>query len=340
MAYQLYSQISSIPLTSFSGIAVLPKRTPVPYRVTQLDWLLIDQSSLSLAHEIDRAWVAFHPSFGEITIGRQAIGYGRGVLFSAVDIFAPFSPLEVDREWRPGVDAVHAEVRASEHLSADVAAGFGDSFSIDKSAFIGRVRGFVGDVDGALLFGRRATDWMFAATSSAAVGDASVYGEAAWFYTNGQGVDGGWLGSDRWVAKFVAGVNYSFDIGTGLKVFAEYHYSGFGFPHILEATTLLAQPAYQARFLRGDSQILGRHAFALVASYDPFSDSTASLTAIMSPVDGSGLVSPSLTWTMSDRASLVGTAFFPWGAGPQGVVLHSEWGSSPLNVFVQARLSD
>ena len=39
------------------------------------------------------------------------------MLFGAVDLFSPFSPLEADREWRRGVDAIRADVK----LATDVA---------------------------------------------------------------------------------------------------------------------------------------------------------------------------------------------------------------------------
>ncbi len=337
-AYELREQISSSAAGGFGAAAVLPQGGALPYRLAQLDWGIASEPSLAVRHEIDRASVAWHPAFGELTIGRQAIGYGRGVLFSAVDVFAPFSPLEVDREWRRGVDAVHAEARFSEHLSADVAGGFGKT--LGDSAFIGRVRGFAGNVDGALLAGRRSTDWMFGATSSATLGDTALYGEAAWFYTRGDGLDGGWLGSSRWVAKLVGGGSYRVDVGQGLRLNAEYHYSGFGVRHAGGVTTQLADPAFARRFARGDSQLLGRHAFALIASYDPFSDLTATLTSLVTPVDGSGLVSPSLRWTASDRVALLLNAFFPWGPAPRGASLRSEWGVVPISAFLQLAFYD
>ena len=61
-------------------------------------------------HALNRAFFAWRLGSGEVQLGRQAIGWGRGVLFGAVDIFAPFNPLEIDREWRRGVDALRASL--------------------------------------------------------------------------------------------------------------------------------------------------------------------------------------------------------------------------------------
>jgi hypothetical protein len=51
--------------------------------------------------------------------GRR-FGWRRGVLFTAVDLFAPFSPLEADREWRAGVDAVRTDIKLTERSSIDL----------------------------------------------------------------------------------------------------------------------------------------------------------------------------------------------------------------------------
>ena len=74
----------------------------------------------------------------EITIGRQFIGWLRGVVFGAVDLFAPFSPLEADREWRRGVDAVRTDTKLTDRSFLDIVGAFGTRW--DRSALAARVR--------------------------------------------------------------------------------------------------------------------------------------------------------------------------------------------------------
>ena len=45
--------------------------------------------------------------YTEEAVGRQAIGFGRIVIASPLDIIAPFPPDAIDTDVRPGVDAVH-----------------------------------------------------------------------------------------------------------------------------------------------------------------------------------------------------------------------------------------
>ncbi len=327
------------------GAGLLPSTAPAPFRLEPLDWVVIDGgSSYFQQHEFDRAYVSLHFDFMELTVGRQAIGLGRSLMFSAVDIFAPFTPTEVDREWRRGVDAVHLELRIPNisELSADVIAAFGSVIDGEVSswALLGRVRAIVGDVDGSVLLGRRGEDNIVGAVLSATVGDAELHGELAMFGTDGRGIDGGLFGTRAVVAKVLIGGSYMVDIGSGLRVAAEYHYSGFGVENIGDRPDVLFDEAFQLRFARGDSQILGRHAIAVSMSYDVQDDLSATLAYIQSPVDGSGLVAPTFTWNHSDNVTILLNVFVPWGSLPEAGVPTSEWGASPFTIFLQARIYD
>ena len=327
------------------GFGLLPPTNTPPFRLAALDWVIVDGApEFTHRHELDRAFASLHLPFLELTVGRQAIGLGRGMLFSAVDLFSPFAPQEVDREWRRGVDAIHAELRIPDisTLSGDVIAVFGnvESGELASWSLLGRIRAVVGDVDGELLLGRRGEDDFVGGAISATLGDAEAHGELALFGTDGQGVDGGLFGTRGVVAKGLVGGSYNIDFWRGIRVVLEYHYSGFGIENVGRSSAILFDPAFQARFLRGDSQLLGRHALALALSTDLADDLSAGVSTIVSPVDGSGIVATSFTWIASDILTLVLNATAPWGTPPQGGLPRSEWGSSPTTIFLQARLYD
>ncbi len=328
-----------------AGAGFLPSRVTPPFRLAPLDWLVVDDApSFTHEHEIDRAFLALHLPFLELTVGRQALGLGRGVMFSAVDLFSPFTPTEVDREWRRGVDAVHAELHIPDFsgLSADFIAVLGNVIDgrLESWSMLGRLRAVVGDVDGEVFLGRRAEDNVFGAAVSATVGDAELHGEFSLFGTDGQGIDGGFLGTRGVVAKGLLGGSYMIDFLRGIRVILEYHYSGFGVANIGRDPSILSDPFFQARFARGDSQILGRHILALALSTDLDDYVSWGVNYFQSPVDGSGMVTTALSWVQSDTLTLVLSGGFPWGATPIGGVPQSEWGSSPFNIFLQARMYD
>jgi hypothetical protein len=320
------------------GGNILPAGGKPFFRLTDLDWRVSRSGeTFEWRHEIDRTLVSLHPSWGEVTIGRQAVGLGRGRLFSAVDMFAPFSPTEVDREWRRGVDGARAEYRLSDKTSVEGIGVFGTSW--DESALLGRARGYVGPVDGELIFGKRGEDLLGAVVTSAAVLDAEVHAEAAFFDVPEDQPDGGFLGDDRLVAKAVFGASYTFNVGNGLTLLGEYHYSGFGIEDAEDAedaTRLLATDAtLQERFLRGDTQTLGRHNLGFQASYPVNETVNAAFLTLTSARDGSGLLSPSVTWDARRNVTFLASAFAPWGPRPSGGALRSEYGGTPWSLFLQ-----
>ena len=86
-----------------------------------------------------------------------------------------------------------------------------------------------------------------------------------------------------------------------------------------------------------DTQILGRHAAAALASYEFSPEWSAALEWLQSPADGSGVVVPSATLTFGDRVSVLMSGYVPFGRTPAGPVLGSDFGASPLAAFVQLR---
>lgn len=337
LAYEHRARRDTLSGATSPGGGALATFAPAPWRVASLDWQLAShEDRFAWRHEIDRALVSVRPEWGSVTMGRQAIGFGRGVLFSAVDVFAPFSPLEVDREWRRGVDALRIEYRTTPLSALEIVGVLGDRW--DDSALLGRFGGYVGDIDGELIIGKRGRDAMFAATMSSVLGGAAVHGEVALFRTPEDQPDGALFGRNDLVGKAVLGASYTFNVGNGLTMIGEYHYSGFGIKKIGDALQRFRDPVFIKRYLRGDTQILGRHALAMQISYPVGDVVTGSLLLLESPVDGSGLLSPGILWMPSQTTTVAINAFIPWGAGPRRGTLRSEYGASPWSLFTQVSM--
>ena len=320
-------------LSARGGLAIGPDAGRVPYRFTPLEWSVLAGGEGAWRHGFDRLSIAFHPTWGEITLGRQAVGLGRAWLFGSVDVFAPFAASEFDREWRPGVDAARISYRVSDTSSVELIGIAGRSWK--DSAVLGRFRGYAGEMDWEVIAGKRAEDFLWATVFSGSVGDAEMHLELAWFHTPRPHPDGGVFGNDYLMAKATLGASYTFSVGNGLTLLGEYHYSSFGVADIADATERLADPEFATRLLRGDMQILGRHGVALQLSY-PFNDMvTGSMTLLVNPVDGSGLALLSAGWDLSDESRLTVSCHLPWGDDPTAGRLESEYGANPLSLFIQ-----
>jgi hypothetical protein len=328
LAYEQRLHYRSAPMVGIAAIGILPSELATPFRIEPLVWRVNESGQGSWRHEIDRANAQVHTQRAELTIGRQAIGWGRGVMFTSVDLFAPFSPLEVDREWRSGVDAVRADIKLTDRSSVDLLGAFGNT--LDRSAFAARARGYAGTIDVEVVGGRRGEDLFGGVTSSAAIGDAEVHGEAAAFrLPSGLDHDVVW--------KAVLGGSYRFPIGAGILAYAEYHYSGFGAAHPEDILALVKTPSFVERFVRGDMQILSRHAVGVTGSYEASPEITYSGQWLHNPADRSGIVAPAMTYTFNDAVSLLGSVYIPYGRPPDDGVLRSEYGAAPLSPLLQLR---
>lgn len=322
-----------------SGItAALPSNSSGPYRIRQLSGVVAQSRDFVDYNELDRASFNFQTKTINLTIGRQAVGWGRGTIFSAIDIFAPFTPLEINREWRRGVDAARADIKISNTASIDMVTAWGPS--LDQSALGVRLRGYAGPIDAEIVFAKRATDYMYGVTSSAAIGDFEMHGEFAVFQTPDDVPYPGLFGNPSLVPKAVLGISNNFNIGTGLKVLMEYHYSGFGASDPKSLPSLLATPSYSERIQRGDTQILGRQVLAGQVAYTFNERWNGSFEVLQSLTDSSGVLLPSLSWDFSERMSLQGALFYGYGKAPEMGVPQSQFGGVPLTFILKMSFYD
>ena len=62
---------------------------------------------------IDRASLGFVTETSSVRVGRQALSWGNGLVFHALDVINPFSPLTIDKDYKPGEDMVTAHYMTS-----------------------------------------------------------------------------------------------------------------------------------------------------------------------------------------------------------------------------------
>lgn len=335
-AWEQRLRVDSAGAGAAGGLRLLPAGAAPSWRLWPLDWPIAEGEGLAWRHEIDRAAVRLGDARRTLTVGRQAVGWGRGVIFGAVDLFAPFSPLEVDREWRRGIDAVRGEARLGAESSVE-ALWVGAERAADMAA-AARLRVGRGEVDGELCGGWRAGDAFGGAVVSAAAGEAELHAEAAAFRARDPLPAGGILGDPRLALKAVAGGSHRLAIGKGITILAEYHYSSLGARRASDLAQLALDPAFRERLLRGDTQIAGRHAVALVASSELSEIATASLTGLVAPDDGSGVVAPQLRLDVGDKLTVLASLYLPFGAAPSGLELRSFYGAAAITGLVQVAI--
>lgn len=265
----------------------------VPDRLVDLETELVSEPGLRVWHDVDRLSLSLFTGPVDLTVGRQAITWGMSGIYPVADLWARFSPFELDTEEKPGIDAVRAlfypvrglemdAVIADRGSRAHLSAGVRGTYSLPRA-----------DVwAGAGKFWREA---MAMGGVTILLDDAKLRAEAVlpWDLDDGTAQD----------PRATVGVDW---ISGTLMASAEYHFNGIGAPDPEGYTAVLEDP----RFTRGETYYLGRHYLGGTVRWSPDEENRVALalTSLANLGDGSLALTPLLAYDFGQatRVSLGG----------------------------------
>ncbi len=79
-------------------------------RLFDLTHVALDERRFALLTRLDRLSVGLTGRRGVLRFGRQAVTWGNGFLFNPMDIFNPFDPTAVDKEYKTGDDMLYGQL--------------------------------------------------------------------------------------------------------------------------------------------------------------------------------------------------------------------------------------
>ncbi len=255
-----------------------------------------DRQHVLWRHRFDRLNVAWSPSEAvELSVGRQAISWGTTQIFSPADPFPAFSPTDPFQVFRTGVDAARLRIYPSALSEIDVV--FRPSRTDVGEEVTALARGLTTWMNwglsawGGTLYG----DPTGAVGASGGVGPWALYFEAAVRDYHGTVVGRGSIGTFR-----------LFQVaGRDLVVTVDYQRDGRG----ASASEELLAVLQSREFRRNEYQVIGRDEAAVSMSYQIHPLWTVSGLALWNLNDGSAIVLPSFSYSMSDEAALAGGMF-------------------------------
>ncbi len=303
------------------------------YRITDASWQWGDEPHVKSMLLLDRLNLKFSLPWADVTIGRQAVTFGKAYFWNPLDVFLAFDPRTFDRDYKPGVDALRIDVPVGEVSGftlvgvagrSDAGQDFGASWR--GSALIGRGYTNLWDWDVAVQGGKVFGAYQLGAALSGELGSFDVRAEGAYFWA---------MEADAIPDHFdgVLGLGYRFDFD--LLVEAEYFYNGAGDTDNWDTSL--------QRLSSGRTLHMGNHLSGLMLDYEILPILHGTLAWIFSISDLSSLLQPGLSLSISDEADFLFGAMIALGARPaneaidynNSMGLKSEFGTYPNFYYME-----
>jgi len=244
--------------------------------------------------QVDRLNLNWSAGRLDTTVGRQAIGFGRIVIASPLDIIAPFPPEAIDTEIRPGVDALRSTLHYGQDGQIGAVAVFGDE-KRHNSYLLTWTDNHAG-IDLLGLGGELRSRPVLGLGVAGSLGTLGLKAEATGYHGTRVGEPDG--DRDRYFA--IAALEGWYRFPNGLTLLIEYLYNGPGSDN--PADYPLVAAAAPAR--EGLATLLGRNYLLAAPSIELHPLLTMNGLLIWNLGDDSFLVRPSLVISLADNLSL------------------------------------
>ena len=276
-------------------------------RLFDLTWTAFDGKSRTAYQRLDRLVLALNPTWGRLKIGRQAVTWGNGLIFNPMDLFNPFAPTDIERDYKVGDDMAWAELPLGGAVSLE---GLfvprrkpetGELASSRSSAAL-KIHTAHETTEFDFLFARHYGEWVAGLGSQGYLGDTAWRMDLVW--TNaGQGSD---------YLSLVANMDYSWVWwGKNFYGLVEFYFNGLGACNYNEVFTDFE---IQDKLARGGLFALGRNYLSASLQVELHPLFSCWVTMINNLADPSGTVQPRGVLDISQNTRLTVGANLVYGA--------------------------
>jgi len=288
--------------------------------------------------DLDRSNLKFPLSFGDLTVGRQAVTFGQTYFWNPLDVFNPFDARSFDRDYKPGVDVIRLDTPLGDFAGMNLVVasyGGGSGSEYRNNVFLFRCYGDVDGWDMAFQGGQIYGGNQFGGGLSGEACSLEVRGEAVWFKTKIDDQVPGNPGLKILDDSFTGVFGLGRKMTSGITVEAEYLYNGAGIPGDLNAAAV--------RVASGNALQMGRHLAGVSVSWEAMPLLTPRLACIGSFSDGSRALQPGFTYSLSNESELVAGAIInlgrrPGTGGGGGPKIRSEFGTNPDAGYLEFKI--
>ncbi len=280
-----------------------------------------------LYSEVDRLFL--YGSTGDVTLyaGRQAITWGLGRFWQPLDIFGAFHPLTLDREYKPGIDALNLEWYSSNFSQLNLVYAFTNTEQIERNNSIALhyLRQINEKISLSLLTAGVLDNIFFGAGLESEIFDAGIRIEAIGFQ---------W--QDKWHATAIAGLEYQFDNEVILE--AELLLQSAG----AKNKTEMNEESFDQLVILGLQKQLSQSVLGISLQKNLFPLLNVNFVSLISTLNDSSLAASSLlqlnfVYSSSNESDLTLSIMTGVGEKLNNGEIQSEFGHIPTSVTAQFR---
>ena len=272
-------------------------------RLLDLTWEVDRGDRHRLLHRFDRFALKYRTSRWAVTVGRDAVSWGNGVVFHPMDLFNPFAPTTVDQDYKAGDDLIRIERLFDDGSDFEMLAVARHGEVGNNTASVAfKYRALVGSSELDVLAGRHYGGEVVGLGLRAPIGGALARSDLV-AVNDGEG----------WTVSGVVNVDYSFPVAqSSVYVFAEYFRNAFGVAALPDDLDLLPDTLAD-RLARGETFMLMKDYVAVGTQFRWHALVNQNITVIANLHDASKVVQTAVGYDASDAVRLQVGAIKPMG---------------------------
>ncbi len=262
-------------------------------RLLDLSSTIDDGNDWRLSHRLDRLSVTLLPDWGSVTLGRQALTWGNGLLFNPMDLFNPFAPTDIERDYKVGDDMATAQFHIEKVGGVQLLyvprrnPETGD-VAWNHSSVAGKLHLSRGTTEFDLMAARHYEDFVAGVGAAGYLGGAAWRTDATWTFPDESADTDGFL-------ALTANLDYSWVAWEkNFYGFVEVYHNGLGVTG--DYGDALLDPDIAERLSRGEMHTLGRTYLAFQIQMEAHPLVNLFLVSINNMGDPSGVLQPHLVW--------------------------------------------
>lgn len=290
--------------TSLLSSAGLPiEQLPGNDSLRYFDWsnTVVDTKDHRVVTRVDRFAIRYRQMNWSLSAGRQAVSWGNGLTFQPLDLFSPFAPTTIDREFKPGVDSILFESLLGESAELQlllIERRENEGFeSASTAAMKWHTR--ISEVGADLILAKHLDDEFVALSLSVPVMSSLLRVDTSRLCDQ----------IDCYVSA-LANLDHTITVGPSLLyLFLEVYHNGLG----LDAVTDEVDTSLAGRLARGELFTLLKNYASLGANVNWHPLWSQSLVLIKNLSDGSGLVQTAVNFEPGDASRIQFGVSKPFG---------------------------